>query len=167
MSIDYQTLLDEAMLGIVRKILLKVQEVGLEDEQCFYISFHTDFPEVILSRHVKQRYPKEITIVLQYQFRDLRVLNDRFTVNIAFGGLPETIQVPFDALTSFVDPSANFSLQFKHTKKIDKPLKLEKPKKAELKKINSSRPSKISNITKTQKPGQVVAIDQFRKKFDS
>ena len=170
MSIDYQLLIDEAMLSIVRKVLISICETGLIGEQSFYISFKTDDPEVVLSRNMRNKYPKEITIVLQYQFKDLRVSEDRFSVNIAFGGVPETILVPFSVLTSFIDPIANFSLQFNRGKESvdlesetfaidldnDKEIKRMKPKLA--------IKTKALPKDKLQKAGEVIAIDKFRKK---
>ena len=170
MSIDYQLLIDEAMLSIVRKVLISTCETGLIGEQSFYISFKTDDQEVVLSRNMRNKYPKEITIVLQYQFKDLRVLEDRFSVNIAFGGAPETIVVPFSVLTSFIDPIANFSLQFNRGKESvdleseifaidldnDKEIKRMKPKLA--------IKTKALPTDKLQKAGEVIAIDKFRKK---
>jgi len=168
MALDYQRLIDEAMLNIARKILLEVQDEGLVDEQCFYISFRTDYPEVILSRQVKARFPKEITIILQHQFKNLQVLEDRFSVNIAFNSISENIEVPFAALTGFVDPIVNFSLQFRagqdeideaeltddieFTKEASDFVKL-KPKQ-----------SATSQKNKEKKAGEVIAIDKFRKK---
>ncbi len=152
MAINYQQLLDEAMLGIVKHILTKLQDRTIDDEQCFYISFRTDHPEVILSKSVKIRYPQEITIVLQYQYKELRVLADRFSVNIAFGGVPETIEVPFDSLVSFVDPAANFSLQFKQEKEIT----------IEDKKQQNKQPS--PPVSQKKESGKIIAIDKFRNK---
>lgn len=117
MTIDYQSLIDAALLDIVRKILSDVQEEGLEDNQSFYISFYTDHPGVVLSRRVRQLYPEEITIVLQYQYKDLRVFKDKFSVNLGFGGVTETVEVPFLALTGFADPLSSFSLQFRESDK--------------------------------------------------
>lgn len=164
MAIDYQILIDEAMLDIVKKILKQTQEEGLEDEQSLYVSFRTDFPEVILSKSIKARYPKEITIVLQYQYKNLRVLQDSFSVNIAFNGISETIEIPFFALTSFADPSADFSLQFrtiknKHNRfKNNAAVELSKmPPKAEKKQVNQK-----TDIQK--EAGKVVSLEQFRNK---
>ena len=165
MAIDYQILIDEAMLDIVKKILTHAQDEGLKDEQCFYISFRTDYPEVILSKNIKARYPKEITIVLQYQYKNLRVLEDRFSVNIAFNGISETIEVPFSALTGFADPSVNFSLQFRqvsqdtdsdHLVSEDKDLLRMKPK---------SNGRKLKQKESSKKgAGEVVSLEQFRNK---
>ena len=165
MPIDYQILIDEAMLDIVKKILTHAQDEGLEDEQCFYISFRTNFPEVILSKNIKTRYPKEITIVLQYQYKNLQVLKDRFSVNIAFNGISETIEVPFSALTGFADPSVNFSLQFKqpsnnqnNERNISEATELLKmqPK--------SSKKKLEQKANSTKETGKIVSLEQFRKK---
>lgn len=160
MAIDYQVLIDEAMLEIVRKILINTQSEGLVDDQCFYISFRTDYPEVILSNHVKSRYPKEITIVLQYQYKNLRVLKDRFSVNIAFSGIPETIEIPFAALTGFVDPSVDFSLQFKKNRDFAREEVEHEIESTDFTKFKKSATEKSSD----KKAGEVIAIDKFRKK---
>jgi hypothetical protein len=163
MVTDYQPLIDEAMLSIVRKILLDTQDNGLSADRCFYISFRTDYPEVILSNHVRRRYPKEITIVLQYQYKNLQVLDDRFSVNIAFNSIPETIEIPFSALTGFVDPSVNFSLQFRQGNEYEDLVHLDIEKKD-----NNSikmRPKTTPTAKNTaKKAGEVIAIDKFRKK---
>jgi uncharacterized protein len=164
MAIDYQSLIDEAMLAIVRKILLDTQDNGLAEDQCFYISFRTDYPEVILSKQVRQRYPKEITIVLQYQYKNLQVLEDRFSVNIAFNSIPETIEIPFSALTGFVDPSVNFSLQFR--KNNDNEDIVDTVIEKESKDSIRMKPKATSTTKKAdKKAGEVIAIDKFRKKI--
>jgi uncharacterized protein len=165
MKVDYQTLIDEAMLGIVQKILANMQDEGLKDEQCFYISFRTDYPEVILSKNVRARYPKEITVVLQYQYKDLRVLEDRFSVNIAFNGIPETIEVPFSALTGFADPSVNFSLQFRQPSDelYDELLIDEVTELLEMKpKLKEKR--EVQVLAEEKKAGEVISLDKFRKR---
>jgi len=146
--IDYQSLLEEAMLDVFKKTLMAVEKYGLDQEQSFYISFRTNHPGVVLSNSVRQKYPQEITIVLQYQYRRLKVTEEKFSVNISFGGIPETIEVPFDAMISFVDPDASFSLQFKKKKE---PTKLP----VEEKKQSPLDPNAPSNV---------IAFDKFRKK---
>jgi uncharacterized protein len=162
MTIDYQLLIDEAMLGIVRKILFNIQDEGLLDDQCFYISFRTDYPEVILSERVRQRYPQEITIVLQYQFKNLQVLEDKFSVNIAFSSVPETIEIPFAALTGFVDPSVNFSLQFRKNKE-DPETEIQETSTSADFSVLKAKPASTKKAEK--KAGEVIAIDKFRKKL--
>lgn len=162
MAVDYQILLDKAMLGIVKTILAQVQEEGLEGDQSFFLSFRTDFPGVILSGYIKQRYPKEITIVLQHQFKNLRVLPDKFSINIAFGGVAETVEVPFAALTSFVDPIADFNLQFKRNKREKEVVQLKPQIQADLKKMTARKLTKVQ--VSGSKAGEVIVLDKFRKK---
>ena len=156
MSIDYQALIDEAMLDIVKKMLVHAQDKELKDGQYFYISFRTDYPEVTLSKNVKARYLKEITIVLQYQYKNLKVSEDRFSVNIAFSGINETIEVPFSALTGFSDPSENFSLHFRQvTQDNNGPIH-------ETTDLLNMQPKQKEDSKK--EAGEVVSIKQFRNK---
>jgi uncharacterized protein len=110
--LHYPTLIDQAMRGVVRDVLLHVQSSGLPGDHHFYISFSTVFPGVRISDQLKSRYPKEITIVLQHQFWDFKVEEQSFNVTLSFGGVPEKLTVPFAALTAFADPSIKFGLQF-------------------------------------------------------
>lgn len=109
--INYQTLIDEAILGVIKKVLKTYAAKGPQDNQCFYISFETQHPGVKLSSHVKRKHPYEITIILENQFDKLKVEDDHLTVDLVFGGVSENVSIPFGALTSFVDPVANFTLQ--------------------------------------------------------
>lgn len=164
MAFDYQSLIDEAMLGVVKKILIEIEIKGIRDDQSFYLSFRTNFPGVILSDKVKVKYPKEITIILQHQFRNLAVINDKFMVNISFDGRAENIEVPFSAITSFLDPAANFGFQFANKKPV--PRISNKSLGAEI----LSSESKFTKSTQTKiskkQEGTVVAMDKFRKKRD-
>lgn len=171
--IDYQSLIDNAMLGIIKDVLTEVEQNGLYGDQSFYIGFRTDYKGVIISNRIKQTYPKEITIVLQHQFRDLRVMDDKFSVNISFSGIPENIEVPFNAIISFLDPLANFGFQFDHIQK------LEKYQKPVAKKISHEsqvakmvfppkldKKAKLSSTTskKSNKEAEIIVLDNFRKK---
>jgi len=111
-KIQYSTLIDHAMRGVVRDVLKRVQSTGLPNDHHFYISFSTVHPGVKMSDQLKARYPKEITIVLQHQFWDFRVEEQYFNVTLSFGGVPEKLSVPYAALTAFADPSIKFGLQF-------------------------------------------------------
>ena len=119
MTVNYQKFLDEAMLEVIKKVLLQVQNEGLQGEHSLYISFNTQDPLVRLSARMKQRYQREITVVLQHQFDNLIVESNNFSVGISFDGIHEHIKVPFRAITGFVDPSTKFSLQFKYPENID------------------------------------------------
>lgn len=112
--IDYQSLIDEAVLGIIKRILAEHASRGPQYNQCFYITFDTCHSQVKISSRVKKKHPHHITIVLENQFDNLLIFEDHFTVNLVFGGLKENILVPFAAIISFMDPIANFSLQLQH-----------------------------------------------------
>lgn len=110
--LNYPTLIDNAMRGMVRDVMRRVQSDGLPGEHHFYISFNTQFPGVKMSDTLREKYPKDITIVLQHQFWDFKVEDHQFHATLSFGGAPEKLTVPFAALTAFADPSIKFGLQF-------------------------------------------------------
>ena len=110
--IDYEALAQDAMRGVVRNILMRVSKTGLPGEHHFYISFDTLAPGSSLSKRLKEKYPEEMTIVLQHRFWDLIVTEDRFEVKLTFDGIPERLVVPFTAIKVFFDPSVRYGLQF-------------------------------------------------------
>src|SRR3954463_1448161 len=110
--IRYDLLVQDALKGVVRKVLADAAKEGLGGEHHFYISFRTDFPGVRLSNRLREKYPQEMTIVLQHQFWDLGITEHAFEVGLSFSGAPERLLVPFDALTGFFDPSVQFGLKF-------------------------------------------------------
>src|SRR4029079_739447 len=111
-DIRYALLTQEALRGVIRKVLSLVQRGGLPGQHHLYIAFDTEAEGVIVSKRLKEQYPEEMTIVLQYQFWDLQVANDRFEVKLSFSNVPERLVVPFNAVKAFYDPSAQFGLQF-------------------------------------------------------
>lgn len=110
--IDYESLAQDAMRGVVRAVLARTAKSGLPGDHHFYISFDTQAPGVGLSKRLKEKYPEEMTIVLQHRFWDLAVTEDRFEVKLTFDGIPERLVVPFAALKVFFDPSVRYGLQF-------------------------------------------------------
>ena len=100
------------MRGVVRAVLQQIVKSGLPGEHHFYISFLTQAPGVILSKRLREKYPSEMTIVLQHRFWDLIVSDDRFEVKLTFDGIPERLVVPFAAIKVFIDPSVRYGLQF-------------------------------------------------------
>lgn len=114
MNLEYKKFLNECMLEFVKKILARIQYENLYWDQLIYISYRTDHPAVVLPLKTKQLYPKEITIVLQHQFKNLIVKDTGFFLTVSFEGVKETIYIPFDALISFVDASNNYNLNFNH-----------------------------------------------------
>ena len=110
--IRYDILVQEALRGVVQKVLVDVAKNGLPGEHHFYISFDTRADGVRLSPRMLAQYPEEITVVLQHQFWDLVVTEEGFEVGMSFGGIPERLNVPFAAVKGFFDPSVQFGLQF-------------------------------------------------------
>jgi uncharacterized protein len=111
-EIDYEVLAQEAMRGVVRTVLERVAKSGLPGEHHFYIAFRTDAPGVVLSKRLKQKYPEEMTVVLQHRFWNLLVSEDRFEVKLTFDGIEERLSVPFAAIKVFFDPSVPYGMQF-------------------------------------------------------
>src|ERR1700693_392736 len=110
--IRYDILAQAALRGVVRTVLVDAAKKGLPGEHHFKITFDTMVPGVRLSERMRTQYPQSMTIVLQHQFWDLTVGDDTFEVGLSFGGVPERVMVPFDAVTAFFDPAAQFGLQF-------------------------------------------------------
>jgi hypothetical protein len=110
--IRYDLLVQDALKGVVRKVLSDAARDGLAGDHHFYISFRTDFPGVRLSNRLREKYPQDMTIILQHQFWDLGVTEHAFEVGLSFSGIPERLLVPFDAVTGFFDPSVQFGLKF-------------------------------------------------------
>ena len=111
-TIDYDALAQDALRGVVRTVLTAVAKSGLPGDHHFYISFDTQAPGVVLSKRLREKYPEEMTIVLQHRFWDLMVNEDRFEVKLTFDGIPERLVVPFASLQVFFDPSVRYGLQF-------------------------------------------------------
>lgn len=111
----YDRLVEDALRSVVRRALLEVAASGLPGDHHFYLTFHTQDPGVSLSPQLRAQYPKEMTIVLQHQFWGLEVTEDNFTVKLSFGGVRETLVIPFQSVVSFADPSVKFGLQFETT----------------------------------------------------
>ncbi len=110
--IRYDILAQQALRGVVRTVLADVAKKGLPGEHHFKITFTTAAPGVRLSERMRTQYPETMTIVMQHQFWDLVVGDDVFEVGLSFGGVPERLAVPFDAITAFYDPAVQFGFQF-------------------------------------------------------
>lgn len=110
--IRYDVLARDALRGVLRRVLADAAEHGLPGEHHFFITFLSTAEGVKLSPRLLAQYPEEMTVILQHQFWDLMVTDDRFEVGLSFGGIPERLVVPFNAIKSFFDPSVQFGLQF-------------------------------------------------------
>jgi uncharacterized protein len=159
--IGYEALADHALRSVVREALRSVLKRGLVGSHHFYITFKTQYPGVEMPDFLRERYPEEITIVLQNQFSGLRVEDESFDVTLSFQKIPSALHVPFGALTAFVDPGVQFGLQFKggtappSAAKPVTALPAAKPVPA-LKAVESAEPKTAET--------QVVSLDKFRKK---
>ncbi|NBB71913.1 MAG: Stringent starvation protein B [Alphaproteobacteria bacterium] len=111
-SIAYARLVEAALMGVVRRVLADTARDGVEPPHHFYITFRTDHPDVDIPAELRQRYRQEMTIVLQHQFWDLEVGEERFGVTLSFSGRPHRLSVPFSAVKVFADPGVEFGLQF-------------------------------------------------------
>ena len=110
--IEYPKLVENAMRSVVRNALLHVAETGLPGQHHFYITFRTQDDGVSIADSIAAQYPEEMTVVLEHQFWDLEITDEYFAVTLSFGGRRERLVIPFAAMTSFVDPSVKFGLQF-------------------------------------------------------
>ena len=156
----YDILTQEALRGVVRKVLAEVSKTGLPGEHHFFISFVTRAPGVRLSEKLLGQYDKEMTIVIQNQYWDLKVSETGFEVGLSFDGIPETLVIPFSAVKGFFDPSVQFGMQFD-------PATAPGAAAAESKADASleSTAATSGNEDGAEKPGEkVVSLDSFRKK---
>ena len=111
--IPYDEIVQDALRAVVGRVLGEVERSGgLPGDHHFYITFKTRHPGVEIPKHLMERFPDEMTIVIQHRFWDLKVENDDFTVGLSFGGVPATLHVPFAAVTQFHDPAVEFALTF-------------------------------------------------------
>ncbi len=111
--IPYDEIVQDALRAVVGRVLREVEQTGgLPGEHHFYITFNTRMPGVAIPKHLSERFPEEMTIVIQHRFWDLKVEEDGFTVGLSFGGVPSTLNVPFAAVTQFHDPAVEFALTF-------------------------------------------------------
>jgi hypothetical protein len=111
--IPYDEIVQDALRAVVGRVLREVEQTGgLPGEHHFYITFKTRAPDVAIPKHLIERFPDEMTIVIQHRFWDLKVEDDGFTVGLSFGGVPATLNVPFAAVTQFHDPAVEFALTF-------------------------------------------------------
>jgi len=111
--IPYDEIVQDALRAVVGRVLGEVEQSGgLPGEHHFYITFNTRSPGVSIPKHLSERFPDEMTIVIQNRFWDLKVEEDVFTVGLSFGGVPATLRVPFAAVSQFHDPAVEFALTF-------------------------------------------------------
>ena len=187
--IRYDLLVQDAMRKVIGKVLRDVASDGLPGEHHFYISFRTDVPGTRISNAMRQKYPHDMMIALQYQFRDLAVYDTYFEVVLSFSGIPEKLVVPFDAITTFYDPSVQFALNFQpdipdesgekseesdhmaevtplHRQEAEKPKKAEHDSQSEITEKNTKdrkspqKPAKVKEVSSGKKDPEKVKVPE-------
>ncbi|KQM33139.1 SspB family protein [Sphingomonas sp. Leaf10] len=151
--IPYDEIVQEALRAVVGRVLGQVSATGaLPGEHHFYITFKTQAPGVDIPKRLIERFPDEMTIVIQHRFWDLTVDAERFSVGLSFGGIPSTLVIPFAAITGFHDPAVNFELRFQAN---DEPGDEPEP---------HDPPENDAPIATSEDGSNVVAVDFKRKK---
>ena len=153
-EINYDKLIEKSLKNVVVEALKIAENQGLPGEHHFYITFKTNHPQTKISTHLKNQYPEEMTIVLQHQFSNLLIEKNHFSVDLSFGGMLQTLVIPFDAVTYFADPHAKFGLSFNLNED-------------NIEKDNDISPAFEEDTNVNQKvsgSATIISIDAFRKK---
>ncbi|MEM7075732.1 MAG: ClpXP protease specificity-enhancing factor SspB [Pseudomonadota bacterium] len=154
-SIDYGRLMHRAMRGLIQEVLIDVRDNGLPGAHHFFITFETNHPDVRLADWLRDRYPSEMTVVMQHWFDDLEVLENGFGVTLNFGDSPENLFVPYNAIQTFVDPSVEFGLRFEsHEEEDEEQTDAETPQ---------SDPVPQNDPPGGEVEAEIVSLDNFRK----
>ena len=170
--IRYDILAQEALRGVMRKVLAEVARTGLPGNHHFFITFLTNAPGVRVSSRLRERYPEQMTIVIQFQYWDLKVTDTGFEVGLSFSDVPEKLEIPFAAVRGFYDPSVNFELEFdvktdpaEAQPETEETVKEIAPRPAAAKKSTSAaKAPKAVEDKAAEKGADVVSLDAFRKK---
>lgn len=145
-TIDYGNLMHRAMRGLIFEVLQDVERRGLPGEHHFFITFDTRHPGADLADWLRERYPEEMTVVMQHWYDGLKVDDDGFAITLNFGDTPEPLYIPFDAIRTFVDPSVEFGLRFETQDHED-----------------DDEPDDDPEDDEPRKEAEVVSLDKWRK----
>jgi hypothetical protein len=161
-GLRYDKMVETALRSVVRTVVEEViARDGLPGEHHFYITFNTDYPGVQIPSYLAERYPGEMTIVLQYQFYDLKVDDQQLEVTLSFNSVPEHLIIPMQAISIFADPSVNFALQFQPLSDEDEGFDPDD----DPERIDVTQPSADLPKEKDESSaGEVISLDKFRKK---
>ncbi|OPB31343.1 SspB family protein [Bartonella sp. AR 15-3] len=177
-QIRYDILVQDALRGVIRKVLLEVAKAGLPGNHHFFITFLTNAPGIKISPRLQKRYPDQMTIVLQHQFRDLSVSETAFEVTLSFGEITEKLVIPFNSIQVFYDPIAAFETAFDlpsnltsgESKNLENAscapvIPSDKQKKENIStKISTLKTEKESSNNDSKQSANIVSLDSFRKK---
>lgn len=172
--IRYDILAQEALRGVMRKVLAEVARTGLPGNHHFFITFMTGATGVRISTRLRERYPEQMTIVVQFQYWDLKVTDTGFEIGLSFSDVPERLEIPFSAVRGFYDPSVNFELEFdvKTEETAGLPTEIPLAKKTDavatvpVKKADAKPKAEpaAESTDEGAKGADVVSLDAFRKK---
>ena len=157
-TINYGNLMHDAMRSLIRNVLLDVKDNGLPGAHHFFITFDTSHPDAELADWLSDRYPNEMTVVMQHWYDGLDVTEDGFSITLNFGDAPEPLYVPYDAIRTFVDPSVEFGLRFEQ-KDEDTKAKAETATKP----LPQTEESELEVEEAPAKAAEIVSLDSFRK----
>ena len=153
-SIDYGKLMHKAMRGLIQEVLSDVRENGLPGSHHFFITFDTTHPDIEIADWLRERYPIEMTVVMQDWFQNLEVSDEGFSVTLTFGEATEPLNIPFDAVITFVDPSVEFGLRFEPHDEEDEEESL----------IVAVAEDAVADEHDANRPdAEIVSLDSFRK----
>lgn len=158
-SIDYGNLMHRAMRGLIQEVLTGVAKTGLPGKHHFFITFDTLHPDVELADWLADRYPTEMTIVIQHWFDNLEVTDEGFAITLNFGNNPEPMYIPYDAIKTFVDPSVEFGLRFETQDEASDEDDDQEPAEVEEAPMQEMAEDEAEN----PREAEVVRLDSFRK----
>ena len=158
-EIDYGNLMHDAMRGLIRNVLLDVADRGLPGNHHFFITFDTSHPDAELADWLSDRYPGEMTVVMQHWYDNLEVTDEGFSVTLNFGDAPEPLYIPYDAIRTFVDPSVEFGLRFEQQDSEEGEADILPTA------VDSSDdvPLKLEVAEEKAQDAEIVSLDSFRK----
>ncbi|MBB3993982.1 hypothetical protein GGR95_001613 [Sulfitobacter undariae] len=155
-TIDYGNLMHDAMRSLIRKVLQDIADNGLPGAHHFFITFDTSHPDAELADWLSDRYPDEMTVVIQHWFDGLQVTDDGFFITLNFGEAPEPLYIPYDAIRTFVDPSVEFGLRFEQQEDGDKSAD-------DAEDLTQTEESELEVEEEPVKAAEIVSLDSFRK----
>ena len=151
-SIDYGNLMHRAMRSLIQEVLVDVKANGLPGQHHFFITFDTMHPDVEIADWLSDRYPDEMTVVMQHWFDNLEVTDEGFSVTLNFCETPEPLYIPYDAIKTFVDPSVEFGLRFESQDEDE-----------DDETVDDGIEIEVSEEPRPAKEAEVVSLDSFRK----
>jgi uncharacterized protein len=174
--IRYDILTQEALRSVIRKVLGEVARTGIPGNHHFFITFMTHATGVRISTRLREKYPEQMTIVIQHQYWDLEVTEAHFEIGLSFGDVPERLSIPFAAIRGFYDPSVNFECEFEVKVEAEAPvessevilrpvtaMEVAKPKTAATKPAAEAKPEGEAVSDESKPMADVVSVDSFRK----